>query len=146
MDIRGKLLEYCKLKGLKKSDFTRKTGVPNSFFNKNSGITTDTLEAIFTNLEDLSPDWLLTGKGEMLRNVNPTQPDSPQQSNPMHVDIEAIKLLIEEKDRSIATLTAQIADLRSQLKVKDEQLAAKDAQLAARDRMMCKLMGVEDSR
>lgn len=92
MDIRGKLLEYCKLKGLKKSDFTRKTGVPNSFFNKNSGITTDTLEAIFTNLEDLSPDWLLTGNGEMLRNgaSDPHPQHSPNMAGIPLVEIEAV--------------------------------------------------------
>lgn len=91
MDIRGKLLEYCKLKGLKKSDFTRKTGVPNSFFNKNSGITTDTLEAIFTNLEDLSPDWLLTGKGKMLRNgaSEASSQKIPSEGIPL-VEIEAV--------------------------------------------------------
>lgn len=141
MTIKDRLLEYSKIKNMNVSKFCQYCSLSNGFFTRNGGITTEILAGILDKCVDLNPDWLLTGNGEMLR---ANQPDSPQQSNPMHVDIEAIKLLIEEKDRSIAALTTQIADLRIQLKIKDEQLAAKDAQLAAKDRMMCKLMGIEE--
>lgn len=142
-----RILQFIEYKNITLQNFFVRTGIKRGFLDSDKldqAVSDKHFTMIFAAFPEISPDWLLTGKGEMLRNGAQTPPDSPQQSNPMHVDIEAIKLLIEEKDRSIAALTTQIADLRIQLKIKDEQLAAKDVQLAAKDRMMCKLMGIEE--
>ena len=71
MDIRDKILLYLQNQGVKKVDFCRKTGIANGFFNKKGSVTSQNLEAIFENFQNLSPDWLLTGNGEMLRNPAP---------------------------------------------------------------------------
>ena len=112
MTIKDKLLEYSKFKGYSVNAFCKKLGLSGSFFARNSGITTDVLEEILHKCEDINPDWLLIGKGEMLRKTDPE--DNPA-DNPLHIDIEAVKLLIAEKDRTIA-------DLKSQLDKKDQQI------------------------
>ena len=112
MDIRDKILLYLQNQGVKKVDFCRKTGIANGFFNKKGSVTSQNLEAIFENFQNLSPDWLLTGKGEMLRNG--ASKDTPE-DNPLHIDIEAVKLLIAEKDRTIANLQEKLAKKDQQI-------------------------------
>ena len=70
------------------------------------------LEEIIAKCDNINLDWLLRGEGEMLRNgaAKDTAAD-----NPLHIDIEAVKLLIAEKDRTIA-------NLQEQLDKKDKQI------------------------
>ena len=94
MDIRVKLLNYCKSKRINKADFCRITGVPTSFFNRKSGVTSTTLEAILSKFADLSADWLLRDEGEMIRNVDKKQNLSDKS---------------DEKDQLIEYLKEQLA-------------------------------------
>ena len=112
MDIKDRLLYFLKLQNIKRVDFTQKTGLSSSFLDKKGGISSVNLEAISECFPILDLDWLVTGKGEMLRKTDPE--DNPA-DNPLHIDIEAVKLLIAEKDRTIAKL--------------EEQLATKDQQI-----------------
>ena len=104
--------------GVKKSDFCRKTGVPNSFFNKNSGINTDTLESIFTNLEDLNPDWLLTGNGEMLRNSAKIDEKEENLQSLIHI----LDRTLIEKDKQIEKLIEIINSFSSTFKYKQNEI------------------------
>ena len=112
MDIKDRLLYFLKLQGIKRVDFTLKTGLSNSFLDKKGGISSVNLEAISECFPILDLDWLVTGKGEMLRK---TDPEDKSADNPLHIDIEAVKLLIAEKDRTIA-------NLQEQLDKKDQQI------------------------
>ena len=67
MTIKDKLLEYSKLKNYNTAQFCKKIGVSGGFFGVKRGITTDVLESILYNCEDLSAEWLLRNEGEMLR-------------------------------------------------------------------------------
>ena len=78
MDIRVKLLNYCKSKKINKADFCRITGVPTSFFNRESGVTSTTLESILSKFADLSAEWLLRDEGEMIRNLETNTNTSTQ--------------------------------------------------------------------
>lgn len=91
MDIRDKILLYLQNQGVKKVDFCRKTGIANGFFNKKGSVTSQNLEAIFENFQNLSPDWLLTGNGEMLRNgaSEASSQKIPSEGIPL-VEIEAV--------------------------------------------------------
>ena len=112
MDIKDRLLYFLKLQGIKRVDFSQKTGLSNSFLDKKGGISSVNLEAISESFPILNLDWLVTGKGEMLRK---TDPEDTAADNPLHIDIEAVKLLIAEKDRTIA-------NLQEQLDKKDQQI------------------------
>lgn len=92
MAIKDKLLEYGKIKNMNASKFCQYLGLSNGFFTRKSGITTDILEGILDKCADLNPDWLLTGKGEMLRK-DPSAPrlqKSPDGSGIPLVEIKAV--------------------------------------------------------
>ena len=92
MAIKDKLLEYGKIKNMNASKFCQYLGLSNGFFTRKSGITTDILEGILDKCADLNPDWLLTGKGEMLRNgaSDPHPQHSPNMAGIPLVEIEAV--------------------------------------------------------
>lgn len=74
--ILGRLKEFIDYKGIPISTFERSIGMSNASFGKQlkkqGAIGSDKLENILSIYPDLSPLWLMTGEGEMLRSVQPT--------------------------------------------------------------------------
>lgn len=69
--IKERILTFIEKRGVKKADFYLNTGVSDSNFkgkNKNSQPGGDVLVKILTFYPELNGDWLLTGKGDMLKN------------------------------------------------------------------------------
>jgi hypothetical protein len=69
----NRFIQYCDFKGIKPSRFEKDYGVSNGYFSvqlkRNGSLGEDSLNIITDNCLDLSPEWLLTGKGEMLKNL-----------------------------------------------------------------------------
>lgn len=68
--IKKNILHFIENQGFKKEDFFNKIGVSYSNFkgkSLNSEIASDKLVIILTMFPELNSDWLLTGKGEMLK-------------------------------------------------------------------------------
>ena len=59
--------EYLEIKGISKYAFYKKTGFSNKFLDNSSNMGTDRAGIILRHYPDISPEWLLTGKGPMLR-------------------------------------------------------------------------------
>lgn len=92
MGAKSNLLKYIEIKGIKKPDFYKKTGLSNGFLDKNENISSQNIEIIISNYPDISIDWLVTGKGEMLKsNDKPVakQTDNPNEGIPL-IPIEAM--------------------------------------------------------
>lgn len=75
------------------------------------GLSNDSIAKILLSCSELSADWLITGRGDMLRKDRPYQEASP----PLDVVTEAGKkstqqlcLLCQEKDKVIAAQQSQI--------------------------------------
>ena len=71
-EIKQRILFYLKNQRIKKEDFYNKIGANSSNFrgkSLKSELSGDTIAKISTIYPEINPDWLLTGKGEMLRNV-----------------------------------------------------------------------------
>jgi len=66
-----KIIDY---KGLTINKFSESVEASNSYFNKvlknNTSIGSDRLEKIIRTYPDISPEWLLTGEGEMIKNAD----------------------------------------------------------------------------
>lgn len=120
-----RIKEYIDYKGITIAAFERSIGMSNASFGKslkNKGaIGSDKIENILSIYDDLSPDWLLTGKGSMLKGVV-EQPPSPQQSN----EKEPTQLLNQLLDtiKGQAEEIGQLKEQVRQLTIEKERLAS----------------------
>lgn len=71
MYIKERILQIAEYKGIGKVEFCEKIGLTYGNFtgsNKKTPINSNTLGNILSIFSEISPEWLLTGEGEMLRN------------------------------------------------------------------------------
>ena len=71
MDTKSNLLIFIKEKNLSKTDFYKKTGLSNGFLDKGGSVTSANLETSLNTFPEISLDWLVTGRGPMLRSDLP---------------------------------------------------------------------------
>ncbi|WP_172918275.1 hypothetical protein [Capnocytophaga canis] len=62
-----RMLQYLEYKGITKYRFSKDTGLSNGFLDKNRNIGSDKCEIISEVYTDLSMEWLITGRGQMIR-------------------------------------------------------------------------------
>ena len=110
MTSRDRIIQFVEYKKISKNKFYKETGLSNGFLDKNNHPGADKLEQIIYTYPNINPEWLLTGKGEMLRNAEPV---ARQPANEERVSlIEMIKQQAE-----------QIGELRAENKHKNEQIS-----------------------
>lgn len=100
-------IEYL---GISTRNFEQKISVSNGliarFLAKNTTIQSNILSKICDTYPDLNPDWLITGKGEMLRGSIPAAaPDST---------LDRLLERIEDLARENGQLQAEIAELKKE--------------------------------
>jgi len=90
--------------------FEEKIGSPNGkiykALSRNSGVNADTISEIVDKFPNISPDWLLLGKGEMLRRSDPDGALSQPQSS------DFVQKILADKDRRIEDLVRENERLR----------------------------------
>lgn len=83
--VKERLIEYLKQAGISKSEFSRVIGVSNAYITSiRQSISQEKIQSIALNYPNLNIEWLLTGKGEMLRTaINDTAsvPDGRRMDN-----------------------------------------------------------------
>jgi len=70
--IKERIIQVLRYKKLNKENFFKEIGMTSANFRgnaKNSPLNSDAIENILSVLPDVNPEWLLTGHGEMLRNI-----------------------------------------------------------------------------
>lgn len=65
--IIDRIMQLIDFKGINKSKFYKETGLSNGFLDKVKDIGASKIEDILKTYPEISPEWLLTGKGEMLK-------------------------------------------------------------------------------
>lgn len=130
-EIKNRTLEYLKARGLTKQNFCEKTGIsyPNMTGKSlKSEFGGDQIYEILCNFPELNPDWLLLGRGEMLRPAN-QQVGNISHSTAVGVNVSGNGININQDQQQLLSLIAQqqqtiarqadtIADLTALLKTK----------------------------
>lgn len=68
--IKAKILEYLDFKGITKYEFYKNTGVSNGVLSQKSGMSEENTMRFISHYSDISLDWLLKDKGDMIKNKN----------------------------------------------------------------------------
>lgn len=105
-----RILQYLKYKGVSIRKFSEKISIsPSNFNEKNmiSSLSGDILSRILTIFEELSPDWLMLGKGEMLRGSD--------REKPSDTTVSILLQRIEDLARENGQLQAQIDEYKKEI-------------------------------
>ncbi|MBQ8969238.1 MAG: hypothetical protein IJ064_05860 [Bacteroidaceae bacterium] len=98
--VKSRLVEFLKYKGLDKSVFERMCGLANGFVDKtNSRMRKTSLNSISTTFPELNTEWLMSGKGEMIIDVD-VKPE--QETSEVMALLQRIDKLIEIHERDVA--------------------------------------------
>lgn len=117
--IADRIAQIIKDKGISTRAFEMSIGASNGMIGravaKNTDIMSEWLSKIIEVYADISPEWLLTGNGPMLRDERPAPAVDPT-----------------EQAREIALLKERLAD-------KDEVIAAKDKTIVGNEKLIASL-------
>ncbi len=109
MTIKERIIKFIKRKDITQKFFCDKLGVLHNYITTiNKSIPSDRLVQIIELYPDLNIDWLLTGQGEMLREVK--QNDNAQPA--LSVDVLAY---LREKDSELRAKDDEIRELRARI-------------------------------
>lgn len=117
-----RMLMYIDFKQIKKSEFYRKTKLSNGYLDKVKELGSDKVESIISIFPDINLEWLLTGRGEMIKK-------EPTSEKFVPFDDARIKTLEAEisqlKDKLIATLEENTRLQKENTRLKDEAATKK---------------------
>jgi phage repressor protein C with HTH and peptisase S24 domain len=110
-----RLTQMVDYKNISLNKMSQDIGVSNSYFNKmikNNGSVGHEILTKIVEFYEISPDWLLTGKGDMLRASNKTSVDLPEYSNKLipFFDSEAEAGIMKISDMSAIEEPAEMID------------------------------------
>jgi hypothetical protein len=115
-----KILQFIEYNGIKKRDFLEKTGIKRGFLDKdklNQAVSDEHFAKIIAEFPELSLDWLITGKGAMLRDTNARVAAAEEEPPPVAraqgpTEREALLMeLLEKRDKEITSLNRRIWEL-----------------------------------
>lgn len=126
-EIKSRLLQFAEQQGLKKEEFYRQIGIDGANFrgkNALSELGSEKIVSILSTFPDLNSDWLLLGRGEMLRPASQTVGNISHSTavgvnvngNDINISYDPLLLpTVESLSDSVSRLTAQNAQLLAEL-------------------------------
>lgn len=114
-----RLLKIIELKNINKSQFYREVGLSNGFLDKVRDVGASKLEQILNTYPDISPEWLLTGKGEMLRGSSGLDKEGGAALSDCRERLAIMEQLNDALRFKIDRLEGDIAGLKKPIKVGD---------------------------
>ena len=113
--VKQRILQFVEIMNIKKEKFYQETSLCGANFRGKSAeseLSCDKIAIILRVYDDLNPDWLLLGKGEMLRSEQEQQ-QTPQKENNLPDDY--IPQLIASQHKYIHALESEIKQLKEQI-------------------------------
>lgn len=143
-NIKERILQVSEYYGISKEKFFEDLGITYGNFKgsaKERPVNSSFLEKILTTFPDLSPDWLLLGNGEMLRNSSPVNAGNGQQVIADHnsgtINADNRQYYSDSPD----VLRREIKLLNEWIKEKDGQIKEKDGQINELLKVVSQLSG-----
>ncbi len=68
--FKKKILQFIDFKGIKKATFYRETGITRSTLDKKTGLSEDNIAKFFATYPEVSAEWLLANRGDMIKKDN----------------------------------------------------------------------------
>lgn len=65
--LKQNILKFLEFKGVTKYEFYQKTGISNGILSQKNGLSEDNIMRFLNYYDEINPEWLLTGEGEMLK-------------------------------------------------------------------------------
>lgn len=125
--VKERLLQFAESQGIPKMEFYKKISTVQSNFSGKGGesaLSTDKIMQILMMFPDLNSDWLLLGRGEMLRSATQSVGNIAHSTavgvnvngNDINISYDPLLLpTVESLSDSVAKLTAQNAQLLGEL-------------------------------
>jgi len=137
-NIKERVLLISESKGIHKVEFFKGLGLSYANFKgvqKNSALGSDAIATILTTYQDVSPEWLISGVGEMLKEDNnhthevaitlPSKIDKPVENGTLAAALEKVinaqQATIQSQEITISALTARIEQLEKKRKSKKKR-------------------------
>ena len=128
--LKRRILEYADSKGIKKYEIYQNTGISNGVLSQKGGLSEDNVMRFLSNYSDLSPEWLLTGKGAMLREQSAPEVAPPPSEPAFPGFIEKI----QDLSVKVGRLEAENEHLRAAIEAKQREIEAKQREIEAQRR------------
>jgi chromosome segregation ATPase len=114
------LLQYIDFKGLTIHNFEKKIGIRGSLdkaIKQNTNVRGDIFTKIIEEFEDINPEWLITGKGEMLRGVEEKKENCNEKLKPLQEQLQFKEEQLSFYKEKIEMLTEKLENCETEKKV-----------------------------
>lgn len=135
-NLSDRIRQVIDYKGISINKFSIQIGVSNSYFNKilrdNNSVGSDKIEKILREYPEISPEWLILGSGEMLKN-NDTITQTTTGDNNISIGKGNIKgnnaINSNAGTNDTKQLQKELADCKNQLEEYKKMIIEKDNQI-----------------
>ncbi len=149
--IKKNILQYIEYKGISKYKFYQETGITRGVLDQNNGMSEENTARFIAQYPEVSTDWLLTGKGAMLRGQSapevappPSEPAFPgfiEEIKSLSVKVgrleaenEHLRAAIEAKQREIEEGTREIDNKEREIEAQQKEIEAQQKEIEAKQR------------
>ncbi len=108
--LKLRILEYLEFKGVSKSECYQKTGISRSVLSQANGMTEDNLLKFLAQYNDISLEWLIIGKGEMIKKEEEKGPilNESKMIERQLIFIESQQQTIKSQQQTIEILSKKV--------------------------------------
>ena len=122
-DVNDRVMDLIAHFGIQPKTFAERCDIPPSTISrishKKSHPNFETLSKIISTFEDLNSDWLMTGKGNMMKTNNP------------YKEVESLVRVVQEKDEQLYVLKRLLHKIDEVESLKNNQTGVSKAELGA---------------
>lgn len=91
--LKERILQFIEYKNISKNKFYIETGISNGTLDKKSGLSMESVEKFYSTYNEVNPEWILTGKGSMLKSDLVKKNDSVNEPRAEYIPLIPIEAI-----------------------------------------------------